>query len=173
MDIVVTQDAVQPQRGTLIFDGRAYACALGRAGINAEKHEGDGATPVGRFPLRWIFYRADRMAAPKTVLPARAIAPADGWCDAPDDANYNKPVTLPYPASTEAMWRDDGLYDVVVVVGHNDAPVVRGAGSAIFLHVAPRDFGPTAGCVALARDDLLELLSKIDSTTSLDIRGAA
>jgi L,D-peptidoglycan transpeptidase YkuD (ErfK/YbiS/YcfS/YnhG family) len=152
-----------------MFGAHRYTCVLGRAGIRPDKREGDGATPVGSFPLRRVLYRADRLAAPKTALPVSAIAQNDGWCDAPTDSNYNKPVTLPYPASAENMWRDDGLYDVVVVLGHNDAPIVPGAGSAIFLHVMPPEGETTAGCVALARDDLLELLNKVDTTTAITI----
>ncbi len=153
-----------------MFSGGRYTCVLGRAGIRPDKREGDGATPVGSFPLRRVLYRADRLDAPKTALPVTAISENDGWCDAPTDANYNKPVTLPYSASAENMWRDDGLYDVVVVLGHNDAPIVPGAGSAIFLHVMPENNGTTAGCVALARDDLLDLLSKVDATTTITIQ---
>ncbi len=108
--------------------------------------------------MRRVLYRADRDARPQTGLGTRAIERHDGWCDAPDDPAYNRPVILPYPASAETMWRDDGLYDVVVVLGHNDDPPVPGAGSAVFLHCAKPDYAPTEGCVALAKADLLEIL---------------
>ena len=152
MDLDVSADG-WPAAG-----GRRYRCSLGRGGIVADKREGDGGTPAGAFPLRRVLFRPDRLAAVATGLPAAPIAPADGWCEAPGDPRYNRPVRLPYPASAEAMWRD-GLYDVVVVLGHNDEPVVAGAGSAVFLHVARPDGGPTAGCVALALGDLLEVLA--------------
>ena len=87
-----------------------------------------------------------------------AIAPHDGWCDAPEDRNYNRLVRHPYPTSAERLWRSDGLYDVLVVLEHNTCPRVRGGGSAIFLHVAAPGFTPTAGCVAIRRDVLLRLL---------------
>jgi L,D-peptidoglycan transpeptidase YkuD (ErfK/YbiS/YcfS/YnhG family) len=138
-------------------------CALGRAGIGAQKREGDGATPIGAFVLRRVFYRADRMPPPQTVLPCQGITPSDGWCDAPNDPAYNRLVALPYPASTETLWRDDHLYDLLVVLGHNDNPVVPGQGSAIFLHLASPDYAPTAGCVALGRDDLLAVLREADA----------
>ena len=147
--------------GHLSWNANAMRCALGRGGIGGDKKEGDGVTPLGCFPLRRVMYRADRMQAPKTGLEVRALGPDDGWCDAPEDSAYNRPVRLPYPASAEAMWRDDGLYDFVVVVGQNDDPVVPHAGSAIFLHVAGPDYRPTAGCVALARADLSALLQKL------------
>ena len=135
---------------------REVRCALGPGGVVAAdaKREGDGATPAGRWPMRRAFYRPDRGEAPKTPLPLQALAPEDGWCDAPADPRYNQPVKLPYPASAETMWREDGLYDLVVVLGYNDDPPVAGRGSAIFLHCARPDFTVTQGCVALARSDL-------------------
>ncbi|MGH6956984.1 MAG: L,D-transpeptidase family protein [Caulobacteraceae bacterium] len=141
---------------------RRARCALGPAGVKpaAEKREGDGATPAGDWPLRCVFWRPDRRAAPLTALPGRALTPADGWCDAPDDPAYNRPVRLPYPASAERLWRDDALYDLMVVLGHNDDPPALGLGSAIFLHQAGRDFAPTEGCIALAPPDLEALVAR-------------
>lgn len=147
-------------------DGRVTRAAFGRSGVIASqgKREGDGATPLGVWPLRRVWWRADRLAKPpRTGLPLRVIASDDGWCDAPGDPAYNRPVRLPYPASAEEMWRQDGLYDVVVELGHNDDPPVPGLGSAIFLHVARSDFGPTQGCLALALPDLLDLLGLVGS----------
>ena len=151
---------------TVFADGwiklpRRYApCSLGSAGVKVShlKTEGDGASPAGVWPLRRVLYRPDRVREPDTGLPVAAIAPDDGWCDAPDDPAYNRQVKLPYPASAEALWRDDEIYDLVVVLGHNDSPVVPGAGSAIFLHLARPDYAPTQGCVALAAGDLEDLL---------------
>lgn len=157
MEILVQPLATPPQARILWRHGTAV-CRLGRNGVRGVKREGDGATPAGRFPLRRVLWRADRLATPVTALPVAPIAPSDGWCDDPAAPEYNRPVTLPHPARHETMWRADGRYDVVVVIGHNDAPVVPGAGSAVFIHVADPDGGPTAGCVALALDDLLRLL---------------
>jgi L,D-peptidoglycan transpeptidase YkuD (ErfK/YbiS/YcfS/YnhG family) len=153
MDLLVSSD------GWAIWNGRRFRCALGPAGVRQDKREGDGATPAGRFPFRRVLYRADRLARPKTALPCAAIAREDGWCDDPASPAYNRPVTLPVAASHERLWREESVYDVIVVIGHNDDPVLPGRGSAVFLHVAHDDFRPTAGCVALARDDLLQLLS--------------
>ena len=156
-----------------LSDGvRSWRCALGRGGVRADKREGDGATPAGRFALRRVLWRADRLARPETGLSSTAIDPGDGWCDDPGHAAYNRPVRLPFPASHERLWRADGLYDVVVVPGHNDAPPVPGLGSAVFLHVARADYGPTAGCVALALPDLLEVLAGCGPETVLEIRAA-
>ena len=145
-------------------------CAIGRGGVGEKKREGDGITPAGKWPLRRVLYRPDRQVAPKTVLPVSPIAADDGWCDAPADENYNLPVKLPYSASAETLWRADALYDIVVVLGFNDAPVVAGMGSAIFLHIATDDFAPTEGCVAMKRDGLLALLAKISENAKIDIR---
>jgi L,D-peptidoglycan transpeptidase YkuD (ErfK/YbiS/YcfS/YnhG family) len=148
--------------GVANWRGQRLRCALGRGGIRRDKREGDGATPVGSWPMRRLLYRADRVALPQTALPASAIGEHDGWCDAPGDRNYNLPVRLPYSASAETLYRQDGVYDLIVPLGYNDAPVVAGAGSAIFLHVARLDFAPTEGCVALALADLLGVLRDAD-----------
>lgn len=164
MDILVTAQPGNPQLGMLSWPSpgglRAAACALGRAGLSSDKREGDGATPIGRFPLRRVLYRADRVILPALSLPAAPIDPGDGWCDDPASPDYNRQVRLPCAARHEHLWRLDSLYDIVVVLGHNDDPPVAGAGSAIFLHVASADYRPTEGCVAVARDDLLALLAE-------------
>lgn len=146
--------------GWLSFGTTKVRCALGRSGVlpATDKREGDGASPIGIWSIRRVMWRADRLAAPKTKFGLMPIQPDDGWCDASDDPKYNQPIKHPYPASAEHMWRDDGLYDVVVILGHNDDPVVAGAGSAIFMHCARPDYGTTQGCVALALGDLLALL---------------
>jgi L,D-peptidoglycan transpeptidase YkuD (ErfK/YbiS/YcfS/YnhG family) len=136
-------------------------CAVGKNGIADKLHEGDGITPVGRWPIRQVLYRADRLDAPRTEFPLRAIEPNDVWCDNPKDPNYNRLVQLAKADGTEHLWREDHLYDVILVVGFNDDPVRPGKGSAIFVHVARQDFGPTEGCVALAREDLLEALAQM------------
>jgi len=145
--------------GRLAFAGTNCRAALGRGRVRADKQEGDGATPAGLLPLRRVFYRADRVAKPRTALPTEPVAKSDGWCDDPGHRAYNTRVLLPFEARHETLWRDDPLYDVCAVLGWNDAPVVRGRGSAIFLHVARPDYAPTEGCVALALSDLLRLLS--------------
>jgi len=155
--------------GTAKWRGRTYRCAVGAGGITATKREGDGASPMGCFALRRVFFRPDRLEAPSTGLPVKAISESDGWCDAPDDPAYNQQVRLPHEASAETLWREDALYDLVVVIGHNDAPVVPGCGSAIFLHVAQPDYAPTEGCIAFNREDLLEILAGCDRDSQICI----
>ena len=160
--------------GLFEFAGRVVRCALGPAGvIEAQaKREGDGATPLGVWPMLRVLYRPDRGEAPDTALPVAPLAPEDGWCDDPADPNYNRPVTLPYPASCETMWREDELYDVVVVLAHNDDPPIPGLGSAIFLHCAKPGYPPTQGCVALARADLLAVLELAGPGDAVEVRRA-
>ena len=148
------------RRGHLQLGSLRMPCALGRSGIKALKREGDGATPRGRFPLRHVLYRLGT-SRPLTALALRPIRRDDGWCDGPFDRNYNRPVKLPYPASAEHLWRADGLYDVVVVLGYNDVPRIRNRGSAIFMHIARGDLKPTEGCIALRSRDLRRLLSVV------------
>lgn len=167
MEIHVSSTA--RSRGILRWDGEAVACSLGHGGIRLDKLEGDGATPAGRFVLRRVLWRADRLAQPGTALPVAAIREEDGWCDWPGDPSYNRQVVLPFEARHERLWRADGLYDVVVVIGHNDDPVVAGAGSAVFMHVARDDLGPTEGCVGLALPDLLRLLARCGAGSAISI----
>ncbi len=159
------------QGKVLNFQGKTYPCAIGRSGIKPEedKREGDGATPSGCFPLREVLYRADRVEEPKTKLPSGEIELEDGWCDDPEDENYNQLITLPYEASHEELWREDHLYDIIVPIGYNDDPAIPGAGSAIFMHIAREDYAPTAGCVALKKEDLLEVLEGCTPETQICI----
>ncbi len=154
---------------TLSWNSTQVRCALGRGGVKSEKKEGDGATPAGRFPLRRVMYRPDRVAEPKTGLPVLALEAGDGWCDEPGNASYNRLVRLPFSASFESLWRDDTIYDVIVELGYNDDPVEPGLGSAIFVHVARPGYEPTEGCIALALEDLLDLLNHCDEATVLSV----
>lgn len=144
-------------------------CKLGRGGARpaAEKREGDGCTPVGEWSVRAALLRPDRGIAPPRSLPWRWIRTDDGWCDAPGDPAYNRPVRLPYSASVERMWRDDAAYDAVLVLGHNDAPPVASLGSAIFVHL---DTGRvTEGCVAIGGEAMRELIRLLASGDRLRV----
>lgn len=136
--------------GLLQFGGRSFPCALGRSGITTQKREGDGASPAGAFMLLGGFYRADRIPRPRTGLPMCPLGPQDGWCDAPKDPRYNQLVSLPFAAGHEKLWRDDQLYDVIVVLDQNIHPRIAGGGSAIFFHIAAPGFTPTEGCIAVS-----------------------
>jgi len=156
-------------QGWLFAGGRTIPVALGRAGIRAAKREGDGGTPAGRFrPLR-LWWRADRLPRPRTLLPARRIAPDDAWCENPADRRYNRHFRRSANEPGDRLRRDDGLYDLMIEIDHNSRPRVAELGSAVFIHVAREGLAPTAGCVAMRRSDLLQLLRMIDRNTRIDI----
>jgi len=167
----IARDAQPATTGLARFGALEWCCALGRAGISADKVEGDGCTPAGRFPIRRLLYRADRVREIACVFSVQPISPSDGWCDAPEDPAYNRLITRPYAARHETLWREDALYDLVLVIGHNDDPVVPGKGSAVFLHLARPDYSPTEGCVAFARADFVRLLGSLDRDTHIVIPG--
>ncbi|MBU6476278.1 MAG: L,D-transpeptidase family protein [Alphaproteobacteria bacterium] len=172
MKLVVTAPSPAATTATLSVNGKTYPCTLGRAGVTgpAEKTEGDGKTPLGVYPLRLLYYRADRVAKPETGLPLKVLTPETGWCEDPSHPDYNREISLPHPAGHDHMTRADALYDYVVVVGYNDSPVVTGKGSAIFIHLARPDFSPTAGCVGLRAEDMRELLKICNETSTIEIR---
>lgn len=168
--VVVTCNASAIHCGFVEYAGNRVPCALGRNGIAGKLREGDGITPLGTWPMRYLLFRPDRVRSVSTGLPKYPIRRTDGWCDAPGDTRYNQRVDLPYPASYEDLWRDDNLYDLLVVLGFNDDPVVSAAGSAIFFHLAQLDYCATEGCVAVARSHMLDILRYCDSKTIVEIK---
>lgn len=154
---------VNCSKKSLRFGRRTITCAIGVNGFisEADGREGDGKTPLGTYPLRYGFFRADRIELPDTELQMHALGEGDGWCDALDDPAYNRPVRIPYTASVEQLHRKSHVYDVVLVLGHNDDPPVPDMGSAIFLHVAREGYKPTQGCVAISKAHMLEFLPKL------------
>jgi L,D-peptidoglycan transpeptidase YkuD (ErfK/YbiS/YcfS/YnhG family) len=143
--------------------------ALGRSGIKADKREGDGATPRGRFRLLRLWVRADHAPRPRTRLAVRPIAPDDGWCEDRADRNYNRPVKVPASSNADRLWREDALYDLVIEIDHNTRPRIAGRGSAVFIHVARPGLLPTAGCVALPAPDLRRLLGRLSRDAVIEI----
>jgi L,D-peptidoglycan transpeptidase YkuD (ErfK/YbiS/YcfS/YnhG family) len=158
-------------RGRLSIGNLGFPCALGRSGRKRLKREGDGATPVGTFRLQRVLYRADRIQRPRTVLPASPIGNSDGWCETVGDRNYNRQIKLPYPASHELLKREDRLYDIIVVLNHNQRPRVQGHGSAVFFHLAREGYTPTAGCVAVSLRDMRIILEKCGEAAVIDTSG--
>jgi len=157
-------------RGVLHVGLAAFPCALGRAGIRADKREGDGATPRTRLPLRRVFFRGDRLVRPRTLRPVRAIGPEDAWCDDASDRRYNRLIRRPPGPAEERLMRDDHLYDVIVELGWNDAPVRRLKGSAIFWHGARDGFTPTAGCIAIRIADFARILPRLSRRAVIVVR---
>lgn len=167
--ITVTRAAGQRSRGLLRIGNRALPVALGQGGIKANKREGDGATPRGRFhPLR-LWWRADRMNRPRTGLPVRRISPRDAWCEDPADRRYNRPLRLTPATHGDRLCRDDRLYDLIVEIDHNTRPRIKGRGSAVFLHVARPGLATTAGCIAMPLADLKRLVAKLKRSSVIRV----
>lgn len=157
-------------RGVLLAGPRAIPVALGRGGILANKREGDGGTPRGVFRLVRLWWRADRDSRPQTALPVRRIGPGDAWCEDPADRRYNRHVVQPEKGPGDRLRRDDHLYDFIIEIDHNTRPRVAGRGSAVFIHVARPGLSPTAGCVAMPKPTLRQLLERVSPNTRIIIR---
>jgi L,D-peptidoglycan transpeptidase YkuD (ErfK/YbiS/YcfS/YnhG family) len=143
--------------------------ALGRAGVRADKREGDGGTPRGQFhPVR-LWWRADRWPRPQTLLPTSRIGPADAWCEDPKNRRYNRPFRRTPSEPGDRLWRDDPLYDIIVEIDHNTRPRIAGRGSAVFIHIARTGFAPTAGCVALTPNALRMVVKRLNRKTRIVI----
>ncbi|MDN5927494.1 MAG: hypothetical protein L0I29_10505 [Hyphomicrobiales bacterium] len=155
--------------GLLSVEGMVFRCALGKAGISAFKREGDGATPLGRLRLLGAYIRNERHPIRRSGLVFAPIRADTGWCDAPGDANYNRPVRLPFRAGHEKMLRGDRLYDFCIVLDWNIHPRRRNGGSAIFMHLARPGFLPTEGCIAVERRVMLRLLPHLSRKTVLTV----
>lgn len=170
--MIFTATAAGTSGGWFDLGDRKVRCALGEPGVKpaAEKREGDQASPIGVWPIRRLLWRPDKGPEPVTAIPSAPLSPDDGWCETPNHSDYNRQVRLPHPAAHETMWRDDDLYDLVLVLGHNDDPVIPGMGSAIFLHLARPGYSPTQGCVALARADVEALLAVARPGDAVEIR---
>jgi L,D-peptidoglycan transpeptidase YkuD (ErfK/YbiS/YcfS/YnhG family) len=161
--------AGDPRRGWLTAGGQTVPVALGRGGIKANKREGDGGTPKGTFRPRQLWWRSDRHPRPHTLLPVRAIGPADAWCEDPQSRHYNQPMRLGRDQGGDRLRRDDRLYDFIVEIDHNSSPRIKGRGSAVFLHLARENFSPTAGCVSMTKSAMLHLLRRLGPETKIVI----
>ncbi len=167
--ITVARAPFDRARGILRYNGKSLPVALGRGGIKVNKFEGDGATPRGAFRPRRLWWRADRMARPKTSLPVRPIARNDAWCEDPYDRRYNQPFKLADGANGDRLWRDDHLYDLIVEIDHNTKPRITRRGSAVFIHLAREGLQPTAGCIAMPLKELKRLVARLDANSIIRI----
>ncbi len=159
-----------PTQGFLQAGGLVFPCALGHGGISADKREGDGATPLAAMRILSGYFRGDHFpGGRRTRLGMSPIGPELGWCEVPEDRNYNRPVKIPYGASHERMLRDDPLYDVCLVLDWNISPRRRGRGSAIFFHLARQGFTPTQGCVAVSARTMARLLPLLSDRTVVKV----
>ncbi|MEM6650798.1 MAG: L,D-transpeptidase family protein, partial [Pseudomonadota bacterium] len=152
----------------------ALEARIGKNGVTDQKREGDSKTPLGSFALRQLYYRPDRLFKPQTPLPTIALRPDDLWCDDPDHPLYNRPVSAPFTASHEKMWREDRCYDLCIVLDYNLVQPHPQKGSAIFFHLTTDDHrpGPTEGCVAISLNDMLMILPTLHLGTVMTISTA-
>ena len=153
----------------LVFNNKIYRCAIGKNGFTNNKQEGDNMTPLGQFKLVELWYRADKINKPKTGLPIKIISKNDGWCDDINSDDYNLHINLPSDYSHENLYRNDNLYNLIVVLDYNYKPSIKGNGSAIFMHVAKERYTGTEGCIALAENDLLEILENCNTNTNINV----
>jgi L,D-peptidoglycan transpeptidase YkuD (ErfK/YbiS/YcfS/YnhG family) len=170
MDYIEVRQSNDKFKGTIEYKGQTYPCVLGPNGIAAEIREGSGKTPAGSFAIRKVYFRSDRGSQPESPFLTEALKENDGWVDdVLDLKNYNRHVLLPYDYSHENLWREDCLYDIIVVLGYNDNPPVVGKGSVIFLHVWREQNKPTGGCVAVSRESLEKILKNCSVDTQIRI----
>jgi L,D-peptidoglycan transpeptidase YkuD (ErfK/YbiS/YcfS/YnhG family) len=167
--IRIRASAGNSRKARLTGPGLSIPVALGSGGILPNKREGDGGTPRGTFRPRKLWWRADRFPRPRTFLSSRAITPADAWCEDPNDRHYNRPIRVARDHKGDRLTRKDHLYDFIVEIDHNTKPRVAGRGSAVFLHLARDNFGPTAGCVAMTKPAMLHLLRRLGPRTKIVI----
>ena len=153
----------------LYFDNYKLRCSLGKRGITNNKKEGDQKTPKGTFLFKSIFYRKDKISNLKCVLNKKIIKKNMGWCDDPISKYYNKLIYFPFKNSAEKLWLKEKIYDIILIINYNLKPVIKGKGSAIFLHIAKKNYAPTRGCIAIKKKDMLFFITKVNSRTKLII----
>ena len=153
----------------LYFQKYKLRCSIGKRGISIEKKEGDKRTPKGEFRLKYILYRKDRVFDIQTTLKKIKIDKNMGWCDDPKSIYYNKIIKYPFKYRSEKLWRRDNIYDIIIIIDYNLKPVIKNKGSAIFLHIAKKNYQPTDGCIAVSKKNIKLLLSKINKKTKIKI----
>ena len=153
----------------LFTDYYNVKCAVGKRGINIKKKEGDLITPKGKYKVIYIFFRKDRISNFKTNIPKLSINKNMGWCNDPKSKKYNKLIKFPYKYSAEKLYRADNIYDLILVLNYNNNPVIKNKGSAIFIHVAKKNYKSTEGCVAVSKKDLKKIVNKIEKKTIINI----
>ena len=155
--------------GYLKYKNFKFRCALGKAGIKEKKFEGDNITPRGTYRIIKVFYRSDRIKNLTTRITKIKIKENMGWCDDFKSKDYNKLIKIPFKYSYEKLFRTDHIYDVVILINYNYKPIIRNKGSAIFLHIAKKNYQKTAGCIALKKKHLLKILSNIKKNEKIKI----
>ena len=153
----------------LIFNNYKAKCALGKRGIGYKRKEGDLITPKGTYKVKYILYRKDRVKKIQTKIKKIAIRKDMGWCDDPKSKDYNKLIKLPYAYSFEKLFRKENNYDIILILNYNMNPVIKNKGSAIFIHIAKKNYKKTEGCIALKKAHLLKIIKRINKNTTIKI----
>ena len=153
----------------LIFNHYRIKCAVGKRGIGIKKKEGDFVTPIGLFKIKYILYRKDRVKNLKTLLKKIPITKKIGWCDDPKSKKYNQLVKISNKYSFEKLYKVDNVYDIIIVLNYNMNPIRKNKGSAIFIHIAKKDYKRTEGCVAIRKIDLLKVIKDLKKNTRVKI----
>ena len=153
----------------LYFKNYKLKCSIGKNGISNKKKEGDGKTPKGNFKFKYILYRKDRLLNLKTILKKKVIKKNMGWCDDPKTKYYNRIIKLPFKYSAEKLWLKENVYDIILIIDYNLSPIIKGKGSAIFLHLAKKKYQATKGCVAISKKNMKLLVNKINKKSKLQI----
>ena len=155
--------------GYLKYNDIKFKCALGKSGIGKKRIEGDNITPKGTFKIIKIYYRKDRIKKINSIFKLIEIKKDMGWCDDPESKKYNQLIKLPSKYRHEKLFRNDRIYDLIIVLNYNMSPVIKNKGSAIFIHIAKNNYNKTKGCIALKKKDLIEIISKIKRNTKIII----
>ena len=151
----------------LKYKNLKFRCALGKGGIKIKKREGDNITPKGSYKIVKVYYRKDRIKKIYTRITCNNIKRDMGWCDDPKSKKYNKLIKLPTQYNHEKLYRKDNIYDLILVLNYNMRPVIKNKGSAIFIHVANKNYKPTQGCISLKKQDLTKILSLLTKKTKV------
>ena len=151
----------------LYFKEYKIKCSIGKRGITSRKVEGDQKTPKGVFTIKSMLYRKDRIPKVKSQIKKKIIKKNMGWCDDTESKRYNKMIKFPFNLSAEKLWIRENIYDVIIIINYNLRPIIKNKGSAIFLHIAKKNYKPTKGCIAIAKKDIILLAGKINKKTRI------
>ena len=154
----------------LLYKGYKLKCSIGKSGVTQSKKEGDLTTPKGLFELGLLYYRKDKIKLLKCKIKKRAIKKGMGWCDDSKSKKYNQEISFPFKYGAEKLYRKDKIYDIFINIKYNQLPIVKGKGSAIFLHLSNKKYKPTSGCVAIQKKDFLKILPLINNKTKISIK---
>ena len=160
---------IKINKNHLLYKGYKLKCCVGKSGIKKAKKEGDLATPKGTFKLGPLYYRKDRIKLPKCKIKKKIIKKNMGWCNDSKSSRYNKEINFPYNYSAEKLYKKENTYDLILLIKYNVSPVIKKRGSAIFLHIAKKNYQPTQGCVAISKKNFLKIITLIDNKTSIMI----